>query len=273
MKKPRASRKTLGRSSKTPGMEVSIRRTEFGLLQKNRDADQLNKQLDHFSSIRTQLQRPEYSKNELTRRLSPGLRDRVERRVAILVVFLVISEVLAAAYSREPFVVGAIPINRLAQTVFERDRGFPAEFPLDFRAREGIAAIVAGAIFHGSKQRFCFSRGAKQTARHGEIFDDVRAADVVNLADSSVLQDRQNCAAMIRHVKPIAFLPTVAVNGEGLVVQRIRNHERQKFFGELVRPVIVGGARDDRRKRKGANVGPDNQVGAGFRGGVRTVRL
>jgi len=58
------------------------------------------------------------------------------------------------------------------------------------------------------------------------FFDDIRAPNVVNLADTSALQNRQNSAAMILHVKPIALLLAIAVNGQGFVVQRARDHER-----------------------------------------------
>ena len=77
---------------------------------------------------------------------------------------------------------------------------------------ERITAIVARPVLHVGQRAIRFSSGAEQSARHRKIFDHVRAANVVNLADASALQNRQNSAAMIFDMEPIALLLAVAVD-------------------------------------------------------------
>ena len=72
-------------------------------------------------------------------------------------------------------------------------------------------------------------------ARQGEIFDDIHAANVVDLADRSALENRPNCAAMILHAEPIALLLAIAVNRQGFIVERVGDHERKKFLRKLKR--------------------------------------
>ena len=44
--------------------------------------------------------------------------------------------------------------------------------------------------------------------------------------------------AVILHIKPITDILTLAVNGKRLVVQRVRYHQRNKLFGEMIGSVI-----------------------------------
>src|SRR5580658_1030128 len=110
-------------------------------------------------------------------------------------------------------------------------------------------------------------------ARHGEVFEHIEPAHIVNLADTSALENGENSSAMIRDMEPIALLLAVAVNRQGLAVERIGNHEGQKFFWKLERTIVVGGTRDDGWEIESANVGPDDQVRASFRGRVGAARL
>src|SRR5580698_886518 len=102
---------------------------------------------------------PENSEKALAGGLSSRLRNRVERRVAIFVILLVVGQVFTVADSGHPFRVGAIPINCLAQTILQSNGGLPAQLSLDLFAHQGVAAVVAGTVFHVRKQRFGFAGG------------------------------------------------------------------------------------------------------------------
>src|ERR1700683_2323843 len=181
MKKPRAALRTLGRSSKTPGREVSIRCTWFELLQKSccRLTQHAVRSLYQYAFQGSSGRKTPES--ALARGLSSRLRNRVERRVAILVIFLVVGQVIAVADPCHPFGIGAIPVNGLAQAIFQRNGGVPAQLSLDLVAPQGIAAVVAGTVFHVRKQRFGFAGRLEQTACQGEVFQNIKAANVVNL--------------------------------------------------------------------------------------------
>src|SRR5580700_3134028 len=52
-------------------------------------------------------------------RISSRLRDELTRRAAIRVMFLVVGQVLPAAHTCQPCGVGAIPLDRLVQTLVQ----------------------------------------------------------------------------------------------------------------------------------------------------------
>src|ERR1700746_2364985 len=74
-------------------------------------------------------------------------------------------------------------------------------------------------------------------------------------------------------MQPIPLLLAVAINRESPVTESICNHERHKFFGELIRAVVVRGTSDPRGKLVSADVRPNQEIRGRLRRGVRTARL
>src|SRR6266478_2330472 len=132
---------------------------------------------------------------------------------------------------------------------------------------------MAGAIRDVLKQALRFTRQTKQALGHLEIFFHMRSADVVNLADFSSFENCENPAAIVFHVQPVTLLFAVTIDGERFVVERIRDHQRQEFFRELVGTVIVRGARDQSGKFVGANVGANEKVRGSFGSGIGAAWL
>jgi hypothetical protein len=73
-------------------------------------------------------------------------------------------------------------------------------------------------------------------------------------------KDGLDCAAMILHVEPVAYLKTISVQRNRLSVQRVCDRERDQLLGKLVRPVIVGAVRQRNRKPVGSGVSADQMV-------------
>src|ERR1700721_1518761 len=71
------------------------------------------------------------------------VRNRIKRRIAILVVFFVVGLIFAAAHTGEPLGIILIPCNGLAQSFVESDRGFPANLRLDFLTVKRVAGAGA----------------------------------------------------------------------------------------------------------------------------------
>src|SRR5216683_6133982 len=132
---------------------------------------------------------------------------------------------------------------------------------------------MAGTVRDIAEQAPRFARQTKQALGHREIFFHVRSADVVDLADTSALENCENSAAIVFNVQPVALLFAVAVNRERLVMQRVRDHQREEFLGKLVRPVIVRGARDQSGKIVGTYVGADQEVRGSFGSGIGAAWL
>src|SRR5260221_14135327 len=101
----------------------------------------------------------------------------------------------------------------------------------------------------------------------------MRSADVVDFADSSAFESGENSAAIVFHVQPVALLFAVAIDRKGFVVERIRDHKRQEFFGELEGTVIVRGASDQSGKFVRANVRANQEVRGRLGGGIGTAWL
>ena len=84
-----------------------------------------------------------------------------------------------------------------------------------------------------------------------EVRPLVRAADVVGLADAAALEDGDDAPRSGRHVQPVADLPPVAVDRQRLALQRVADHQRDQLLRELVGPVVVRAAGDERRQPVG----------------------
>src|SRR5260221_3010966 len=101
----------------------------------------------------------------------------------------------------------------------------------------------------------------------------MRAADVVDLVDSSPFENGENSSTIIFHVQPVALLFAVAIDRKGFVVERIRDHKRQEFFGKLVGTVVVRGASDQSGKFVRAHVGANQEVRGSLGSGIGTAWL
>ena len=65
------------------------------------------------------------------------------------------------------------------------------------------------------------------------------SADIVSFARNALRDNEIERAGMVFHIEPVAHLQTFAVNGEFLAVERMENDQRNEFFGEMVRSIVV----------------------------------
>ncbi len=77
---------------------------------------------------------------------------------------------------------------------------------------------------------------------------------------------------MITDVQPLATLAAVAVHGQVLARERVRDEQRQELLRILPRAVGVGAAGDQRVDTVGAHVGEHLQIAAGLRRRIRARR-
>ena len=73
------------------------------------------------------------------------------------------------------------------------------------------------------------------------------AANVIDLAFAAFPEHGQDRAAVVIDIEPVAHLHAVAINRQRLVFERIRDHQRDQLFRELIGTVIIRGARDHNR--------------------------
>src|SRR5439155_3997438 len=120
-----------------------------------------------------------------------------------------------------PLLVGAVPFDRLADPVLERDLGPPAELALDLGVVEEVSAVVAGAILDVGRQRLRFPEHPEDHVRDLVNSALETAADVVGLPDAASLDDELDRTAMIDNVQPFAPVLAVTVERQRLVLDRV----------------------------------------------------
>ena len=155
--------------------------------------------------------------------------DGVKRSVAILVVFCIIRAVFTAAHVVKPSLVLLVPVDGLSKSRFQTYLRLPPKFVLNFIAIQCIPPIVSRAILDVGKQGFGFVDKSQQLADNHQIFCHFRTADIIGLADSTLEQHRQNAAAIIFNVQPVALLFAIAINGQSHIERCIEMCIRDSF--------------------------------------------
>jgi len=177
--------------------------------------------------------------------------------------------IFAATGLFEPGGILLIPANGFPETAAEIPTGFPPELPLQFCAVEGIAAIMGGTIGNKFQQALGLFQRTEDFPRNADVLQLASAADVVDLTFLSVPQYQVYRPAVVGDMNPVADVSSVAVNGQRLAGQRLRNHKGDKFFRELKRTVVVGATRDDGWKTVRLDRGEYQEIGRCFARGVR----
>ena len=126
---------------------------------------------------------------------------------------------------------------------------------------------MSGPVLDDLLERVRLSEGCQH--RVGDLLDRLldAGADVVRLADSSVLQHELDRAAMVEDVQPLPLVLRRRVERQRLVVECVRCEQRDHLLGKLVRPVVVRAVRDRRRHVERLVVRADVVI----RGGLRRV--
>ena len=172
-----------------------------------------------------------------------------------------------------PFFVVEIPGDGLLDAFFEGRLREPAQLVMDLCGIDGIAAVVAGAIFHVLDEGFRLAERGEDGLHHGEVIPLVVPADVVHFPFAAFPDNEVDGAAVVFGVEPVPHVCPVAVDGEGLVLQRMDKHEGDELLRKLVRAVVVGAAGDGHGHAVGAVPCLYEEVGRRFRGRVRAGRM
>lgn len=181
-----------------------------------------------------------------------------------------------------PTLVFQIPLDGFANAGVEGFSRLPAELTFYLIRVNGIAAVMAGAIRNVSNlfaialAVFSSTEFVEQCANSVDDVDVgffIPAADVVNLADFTCFQYPANGAAMVFDIKPVTNLLSIAVYRQWLARKRIDDHQRDEFFREVIRPVVIGAVSGKHRQTIGVVVSSHQVVAGGFARRVRTIRL
>ena len=105
-----------------------------------------------------------------------------------------------------------------------------------------------------------------------DVLPFVEAADVVSFSNFAVVENHVNRTGVVFDKEPVANVFALAVNRERLLVADVVDEQRNELFGELVRAIVVGAVRDDRRHAVGVVERAHEMVGASLRSRIRGVR-
>jgi hypothetical protein len=100
----------------------------------------------------------------------------------------------------------------------------------------------------------------------------VLSGNIVRLAADAVMQRKVDAGHMVLDVQPVAHLPSVAVDWQRFVVDRLSDEQRQQLFGILIRAIGVAAACHHRIHPVRDVICTHHQLAAGFAGRVGAVR-
>ena len=89
---------------------------------------------------------------------------------------------------------------------------------------------------------------------HAQVEENPRAAD----DDAAAANHKIDRPAVVFDEKPVANIEPFAVNRKRLATKGVSNHQRNQFFGKLIRAVIVGAAGNVDWQSIGFTISPDH---------------
>ena len=129
---------------------------------------------------------------------------------ALVVHTLVIGLIVAADDAHPPVAVLEVPLDGLLDAVLELRLRLPTELRVDLRRVDGVAAVVSLAVSDVLDEVFGFAELLEDGLDHVDVGALVVAADIVDLADASLLQDEVDGAAVVLDIEPVADVLAVA---------------------------------------------------------------
>ena len=135
---------------------------------------------------------------------------------------------------------------------------------MDLGGVNGVAHVVALAVSHMSDQALGLTQLGADQLDDIDVLHLIVAADVVDLALAALTHDQVDGLAVVLDIKPVANVEALAVDGEGLVMESVDDHERDQLLREVIGAVVVGTAADRHGQSVGPVIGQDQQVRGGL---------
>ena len=98
------------------------------------------------------------------------------------------------------------------------------------------------------------------------------AAYIINLTLYAFAHNEVDGFAMVFHVQPVAYIAAVTVYRKALTFEDILYNQRNQFFGEVIRAIVIGTAGNGNRHFIGIMIGHHHHIGTGLRRTVRAMR-
>src|SRR5207244_1298588 len=176
-----------------------------------------------------------------------------------------------------------IPLYSFAQPSLKCLLGIPAEFTLDLGGINGVAPVVARAVWDETEQAGKridsipgqFGQDRANMLHDIEVLPVIITANVIRLTHTPTAEDRVNALAVIFHIQPVPDVGTITVDRNWFSCQAGTNNRWDQFLSVLKRTVVVGAIAGAGRQSIRPVVGAYQVIGSRFARriwGIRSVR-
>ena len=149
----------------------------------------------------------------------------------------------------------------------------PAQLALEFRAVDGVAAVVAGAVGNPVEVLGVLSHRLQDHAQDRDVVLLAIGSDEVGLPHLTLGEDVPDGRGVVLGVDPVADVLALSVELGADAVDDVGDLPGNELLHVLVGAVVIGAVGDGRAKPVGAGPGAHEHVGAGLGGAVRGGRL
>ena len=149
----------------------------------------------------------------------------------------------------------------------------PAQLALEFRAVDGVAAVVAGAVGNPVEVLGVLSHRLQDHAQDRDVVLLAVGADEVGLPHAALGQDVPDGRGVVLGVDPVADVLAAAVELGADAVDDVGDLPGDELLHVLVGAVVVGAVGDRGAQAVGAGPGAHQHVGAGLGARVRRGRV
>ncbi len=199
----------------------------------------------------------------------------------MLVLLAVVVAVVARGDLFQPLFVLQIPVHGLSEALLEGDGGRPSQLRHELARVDGVAGVVAGAVFHKGDQLPRRALLPAQPLVHhvAQKLDEVdvaplvHAPHVVGLPHSAPVEDRVDGPRVVLDVEPVPHVLPLPVHGHGPSLLDVVDGQRDELLGEVVGAVVVRAVAQFHRQPVGVEPRPHEVVRGGLGGRVGRARV
>ena len=172
-----------------------------------------------------------------------------------------------------PGLIGDVPVDSGLQALREVGvRRPPAQLALEFRAVDGVAAVVAWAVGDPVEVLGVAAHGLQDHAEDRDVVLLAICTDEVGLPRAALGEDFPDGRGVVLGVDPVADVLAAAVELGADAVDDVGDLPGDELLHVLVGAVVVGAVGDRGAQAVGAGPGAHEHVGAGLGRAVRRGR-
>ena len=110
-----------------------------------------------------------------------------------------------------------------------------------------ITHIVTFTIRYMCDQTLRFAKLLADDLYNVDILLLIVSTDIINLTNTTVMDNQINRFAVILHIQPVTHIQTFTIYRQRFVSQRIDDHQRNQFLRKMIRSVVIGTTADRNR--------------------------